>query len=489
MSYTNEQVCHLWANQSKESATSGHGNVFFTGRKLYSYGSHYVLGIILPDGQAILNGRSYSITTAKHQSYAFRALNYSNYFRLPDLTPLADTILTAAGASAYGSKDAARRDLRRFLEGEAHRLSPEAVAYLLRLSGSRANPDSFIAAAAQRHKKAEEAGKRALERQNRESAARTAGTSLDAFRDRLARLSAADEYRAKRELTELAKDLFHEHRAAGGKRIKAAVWERLKMTRAAIDRLERLGPGRRKAREAIRGLRALASGDPQRVSGWTGPFALRRDSVRRTLTGWLKAILTGGPAVSADLSRKLDRALARLDRLEQAARRRDLALTRVRQEREARERFEREQETRRAWLAGESAQHLFRGSDERGGALLRAVGAEASGCEVRAGTLQTSHGAEVPLAHAFRLFRFIKGIRGGPAVGEDNRTGTYTVWEAGAGRPAQIRVGHFTVDYINRRGDFKAGCHLIHWPEIERLATELGLFDCAPETISETEAA
>ena len=482
MSYTNEQVCHLWANQSKDSATSGHGNVYFTGRKLYSYGSHYLLGIILPDGTSFINQRSYSNTTAKHRSYAWRAVRYSNAFGLPDLTEIGDAILSAAMERA-SFRQQGRADVRSYLEEQAHKLEPGAVAYLLRLVGSRADPEKFRAAAYRKQQAAKERSERALQRQNRAAAARTAGTSLEAFRDRLARISGQDQWNAKRNLESLAKDLFHEHRAAGGKRIKAAVWQRLKLTRAAIDRLERLGPGRKAARQAIRNLRGALSGDADRNGGFSGPLAFRRSHVGTSFIGWIESILRNAPAVSPDLRAKLEAAQTRLGRLAALASRREDRQRAARLAREQAERFAREAETRRAWLAGESPQHTFRGSDERGGALLRAVGAEVAGCEVRAGTLQTSHGADVPLAHAFRLFRFIKGLR---QAGQDWQESHGIGGQRHEGRPAHIRVGHFRVDWIDKAGNFKAGCHLIHWPEIERLATELGVFDC-PATVEPTE--
>lgn len=39
-----EQVAHLWANASQDSARDPSGNMFFNGPALYSYGSHYVIG-------------------------------------------------------------------------------------------------------------------------------------------------------------------------------------------------------------------------------------------------------------------------------------------------------------------------------------------------------------------------------------------------------------------------------------------------------------
>lgn len=130
-------------------------------------------------------------------------------------------------------------------------------------------------------------------------------------------------------------------------------------------------------------------------------------------------------------------------------------------ERQAREEaFKRDAESRATWLAG-GAVWGWRGSDETGGALLR----------VKDDTLETSHGARVPLAHAVKAFRFLKLIRErGQAWERNGHT---------------VRVGHFQIDRIEPDGSFRAGCHRIHWPEVERIARQIGVYD---ETASEAAA-
>lgn len=104
------------------------------------------------------------------------------------------------------------------------------------------------------------------------------------------------------------------------------------------------------------------------------------------------------------------------------------------------------------WRAGEgSARHEWK--DSEGGALLR----------VYNDSLQTSWGASVPLADAVAVFRFVKMVR---ARG--------TSWHANGKR---IYVGSYSVDKVMPSGSFKAGCHLINWPEIERAAIAAGVFE------------
>ena len=115
-------------------------------------------------------------------------------------------------------------------------------------------------------------------------------------------------------------------------------------------------------------------------------------------------------------------------------------------------RFEREAELRTRWLAGETVWG-HRLSSPNGGALLR----------VKGETLETSQGASVPLAHAVKVFHFIKRVR---EAGQPWQRNGHT-----------IRVGHFQVDRIEASGDFKAGCHFIEWSEVERVAKAIGVFD------------
>jgi hypothetical protein len=118
----------------------------------------------------------------------------------------------------------------------------------------------------------------------------------------------------------------------------------------------------------------------------------------------------------------------------------------------ARATFERETKLREAWLSGEPTAY-YHGRAPDGSALLR----------VKGETLETSLGADVPLSHAVRVFRFVKACRDkGEAWVRDGHS---------------LRVGAFTVDRIEACGDFVAGCHRIAWSEVERIARQLGLIE------------
>lgn len=106
-----------------------------------------------------------------------------------------------------------------------------------------------------------------------------------------------------------------------------------------------------------------------------------------------------------------------------------------------------------AWRSGEISHLRYDDirTDEHGGALLR----------IRGDTLETSQGASVPLDHAKRVFATVKRCRDAG-----------TSWRRNG---ETIRVGHFQVDEIAPDGNFRAGCHLINWPETERAARAAGV--------------
>lgn len=82
---------------------------------------------------------------------------------------------------------------------------------------------------------------------------------------------------------------------------------------------------------------------------------------------------------------------------------------------------------------------------------------------VRGGNLETTQGASVPLAHAIKVFKFVKLCR---ERGEGWSRNGHT-----------LRVGHFQVDVVEADGSFKAGCHNIAWNEVEIAARQAGVFE------------
>lgn len=88
-----DQVIHLWANRSQSDARSK--NVYFSGDMIFSYGSHYLLGMLHEvKGQtiAVINSTRYSNTTSKHQSYAHCATSHIPTFSGSDPSNLVKSI-------------------------------------------------------------------------------------------------------------------------------------------------------------------------------------------------------------------------------------------------------------------------------------------------------------------------------------------------------------------------------------------------------------
>lgn len=270
-----------------------------------------------------------------------------------------------------------------------------------------------------------------------------------------------------------AKELFKarkEAKARGWTRIAADLAPREKLLRAGAKRLEadsfrsaRLNywGGNRRAIRA--GLQAIKAGGLQDVRVWHEARVASSElagSALAALAGkdgysWL---LCRAKAAGADLARMAEG----LDALEKAFEERQEAA---------------KMEERAAALAKASAALALwregegplpgRLSDVQGGALIRAakVTRDDSGA-ITGGRLETSWGAQVPLAEAVKAFRFLKLCRDKGQA-----------WKANG---HILEVGHFRVDSVSAEGNFVAGCHRINWGEVSALASRLGLADLAP---------
>lgn len=103
-----------------------------------------------------------------------------------------------------------------------------------------------------------------------------------------------------------------------------------------------------------------------------------------------------------------------------------------------------------AWRAGKPVSF---GWGEAGDTMLR----------IQGDNIQTSRGAVFPISHARRAFPTVAKCRETAFTYEAEKFG-HTVW-----------LGEFKIDRIDADGTVRAGCHVVSWPEIERIARELGL--------------
>lgn len=92
---TNAELAQAWANQLKDSGTGS--NLFFVGNIIYSYGRHYVAGVLIPEkGIAVINKTKRSVTTSRHVNYVIKATEkrYKQIFAYYPEDPKSNTYRT-----------------------------------------------------------------------------------------------------------------------------------------------------------------------------------------------------------------------------------------------------------------------------------------------------------------------------------------------------------------------------------------------------------
>lgn len=446
------QVAHVWAQQTQTFGQNSKGTLYFEGGALYSYGRHYMIGFIMPEsgaisGAAILNSTSSSPTTNGHRSDARRAVSGFT-LHAPDIEDIRD-ILRDVARDGFAATDC-KAEMSRYLVKHRADLDDATANYLGALVGlkpvnvAKLRRDADTAAAKAAKVKAAADLDAAHER-----AIWLADKTDSAFRRQIA--YAGTEYSDYR-LRALSKEL----KAARGLMLKAKSGKlkskaRLATIRARIKLADSAVATHAEMRQPRLNRQALASAITT-VRGWTidsvNPAAWtwhRVENVRQAAEtiaarGRTRLACVAG-ANLADMAKiGTDLITAENERLR--------LLERERAKLAAAERIA-------LWYAGERVGRVDFDA-ATGGAALRIVG----------DILETSHGASVPLAHAVKVFQFVKLCRD-----------KGTPWKRNG---KTIRVGHFQVDSIAANGDFVAGCHSFTWTEIERVAKSANLFDVAP---------
>lgn len=74
------EVVHVFAQQTQSEGRNQSGSIYFRDNKIYSYGSHYLLGEFINDETIIINDFGYSVTTSKHISELINATSQYNQF-------------------------------------------------------------------------------------------------------------------------------------------------------------------------------------------------------------------------------------------------------------------------------------------------------------------------------------------------------------------------------------------------------------------------
>lgn len=144
-------------------------------------------------------------------------------------------------------------------------------------------------------------------------------------------------------------------------------------------------------------------------------------------------------------------------------------------ERKAAQREE-DREKLESWRKGFGAcPHSFKqAQDKKGGAKLRIrERIEPDGKHSRSYTVETSEGASCPIRDAIGALKLAKSAR-------RNRSEIVP--------DAPISLGSYRLDRVTKDGDIRAGCHIIRWAEIDRIAPELcALWSERPRAASEIE--
>jgi hypothetical protein len=490
--FANDMVAHVWAQMRQDEGKSGNGNFYFTGARLYSYGSHFLAGYIDSAGVAFLNSDSYSISTSRHQSYAARAVSHRDHFYISDLTAFRDVLEFAdwrdAGKDSRNPEYAKRRKAaaRKLLLERASALTgrrnayrwnategdaEEAGAYLARRVGLPAASWAAIKRERERLDAAKaKADKRKADKAAHALAVRYATMSDSEWRDHMRKDSSKYESFYDRE----AKALYHAARLAKAEGFSAKRQAAIKSRRADALRRKAGYHGAEKSYQRWNPVRyqiAMVRSCQRILSGFAtdgaGPHGIsaRTEATRKASSSL--AYLSNVAAFPSAARFRMRAESARLDSLLPALQSELDAFRLVEREREQREYEERQrlnrlaQEERvAAWLDGADVRVTF--DAESGGAALR----------IRGDMLETSHGASVPLAHAVKAFRFVKLMRTKHYDAASHSI--VKVWERNG---KTIRVGHFQIDRIFSDGGFVAGCHNFTWPEIERAAALAGVLD------------
>lgn len=76
-----DDVIHLFAQQVQHYGANTSRNIYFYDDKIYSYGSHYLLGEFIDKKTILINDKGYSVTTSKHiYSLKYATSQYKQFY-------------------------------------------------------------------------------------------------------------------------------------------------------------------------------------------------------------------------------------------------------------------------------------------------------------------------------------------------------------------------------------------------------------------------
>lgn len=85
--FTNSEIVHAFNLQNQTHGRTSNGSMYFRDNKIYSYGSHYLLGEFIDKETIIINNVGYSVTTSKHINLLTDATRDKRQFFKTDIKP------------------------------------------------------------------------------------------------------------------------------------------------------------------------------------------------------------------------------------------------------------------------------------------------------------------------------------------------------------------------------------------------------------------
>lgn len=461
--FDSRMTAHIWAQGTQPYGQNSNRQFYFDASILYSYGTHYAVGIRLSD-ITLLNSDRNSLTTEKHKSYARQAVNGDHAY-IPELTGIVSDVSYLSNNPNTPKDNYKRVNIARYLQKNILRLFSvnfgtgkiglyderefRAALILFNMAGLGKTEKQLLAYRAKIHAaaiKAENAKIKSATKAAYEKALQFY-KDLDVHKNRA--LNGYDPKRAHYVSRKGAESnwpnrtLEHEYLKEQIKFFDAAICGLCNKHAAKAAKIKLAIKELRAAQKVAKAkvLKTVALAD---FAGLVEEFKTQYQADIWNINLWQVTAqrllehkrLANRPLVLVKIQSAIDKALKERDELQAEL---------------EKARFEKQAKDRADWLSGGNNRVHF--SDENGGAMLRIVGDR----------LETSHGAHVPLADAVKVFRMVKLVK---ARGQG--------WTRNG---ATLPVGYFQVDAIKPSGDFIAGCHKINWPEIERVAKLHGLFD------------
>jgi hypothetical protein len=233
--FPGRELAHVWNSQSQDEGRNSNGQFYFVGSRLYSYGSHFLVGFIMPDGSVLMNDSTYSMTTAKHKGHAAGATGNRRRYYAPNLTAL-DYALRDVESGSKSHIRRQRATVREYLVKYSGELCEGSGEYIAGLFGlARSWPAIQREGERKRAKAKVESAKRdkvAALADAKQLAEMTAESFALYVPDERGRDIVSDEWRQP--LPQFIKRVARAHKAAssaGQTRRKAILWERLKALR------------------------------------------------------------------------------------------------------------------------------------------------------------------------------------------------------------------------------------------------------------------